>query len=156
MSPQAFDIGNLISQLAMIVWHNIRSLQVCQEDSRGEFGNDTIDCYPLAKGEIKKILIVSEQKFEELQKEFNLFFKGLEGRISQRPSLREAKTRQILKSQAPSKASGPKIDSEDLVGGFRDYEPTKAIHFNDCNWRRWVRVKEWFSQYAQGAEQQIF
>jgi len=27
------------------------------------------------------------------------------------------------------------------------YEPTNAIRCNDADWRRWVRVKEWFSDY---------
>ncbi len=39
-------------------------------------GNDTIDCYPSLERGIKKILVVSEQKFKELQKDFKSFFKG--------------------------------------------------------------------------------
>jgi len=27
------------------------------------------------------------------------------------------------------------------------YEPTRAIACNDADWRRWVRVKEWFNDY---------
>lgn len=35
---------------------------------------------------------------------------------------------------------------------WRDYEPTNAINLNTCDYRRWVRVKEWFNTFAQGAE----
>lgn len=28
------------------------------------------------------------------------------------------------------------------------YEPTNAIRCNDADHRRWVRVKEWFDDYA--------
>ena len=28
-----------------------------------------------------------------------------------------------------------------------DYEPTNAIACNDADWRRWVRVKEWFNDH---------
>ena len=42
------------------------------------FGNDTIDCYPSLERRIKKILILNEQKFKELEKEFGLFFQGPE------------------------------------------------------------------------------
>ena len=40
-------------------------------------GNDTIDSYPLERGGIKKIFVVSEQRFKEIQKELKLFFKGV-------------------------------------------------------------------------------
>ena len=119
-------------------------------------GNETIDCYPLEQREIKKILVLSEQKFKELQKEFKLFFKGLNGRISQRSSLLKPKRRQFLEPQEPRKGSAQKFDSEGHPQRFRDYEPTHAISLNTSDWRRWVRVKEWFSQYAQGAQEQIF
>ena len=132
-------------------------------------GNDTIDCYPLGKGEVKKILVVSEQKFKELQNEFKLFFKGLKGgseqlgcgseqlgcRNSQRSSPLEAKSEQILKPPEPLKGSASKFNSRDPTRRFRDYEPTPAISCNNSDWRRWIRVQEWFSQYAQGAAEQI-
>ena len=32
----------------------------------------------------------------------------------------------------------------------RDYEPSLAIQVNECNYRRWCRVSEWFNTYGQG------
>ena len=115
-------------------------------------GNDTIDCYPPLTGEIKKILVVSEQKFQEIQKEFKAFFRGLRGRLKPNSLNVEAPRGQIFKLKPSCEAFAPKFSLKDLTKNFRDYEPTKAIYFNSSDWRRWVRVKEWFSQYAQGAE----
>ena len=122
----------------------------------GYCGNETIDRYPLGKGGIKKILVVSERIFEKLQKDFELFFQGLSrGRTSRRSSLLGAPRGQILRPQQPLQASGPKIDPGGLVRRFRDYEPTAAIYLNECDYRRWCRVSEWFNQYAQGAAENI-
>ena len=118
-----------------------------------EVGNDTIDCYPSLERGIKKILIVSEQKFKELESDLKAFFQGLRGRPVSRSSRLKANSGQILQPQKPSEALSSKFGSKER---FRDYEPTNAIHFNTCEWRRWVRVQEWFSQYAQGAEEKIF
>ena len=119
-------------------------------------GNETIDCYPSFKEEIKKILVVSEQTFKKLQKEFRLFFQGLKSRLSQRSSLLRPNRRQILRPQQPPKASGQKIGLRTPLRGFRDYEPTNAIYCNNSDWRRWVRVKEWFSQYGPESDDQKF
>jgi len=115
-------------------------------------GNDTIDCSPLLERGIKKILIVSEQKFKELEKEFGLFFQGLRDRLSQRSSLPEATRGPISRSQEPSAAPDLKIDSEDLTQHYRDYEPTNAIYTNSSEYRRWCRVSEWFNQFSPDAE----
>jgi hypothetical protein len=32
----------------------------------------------------------------------------------------------------------------------RDYEPSNAIQVNECDFRRWCRVSEWFNTYGQG------
>ena len=116
------------------------------------FGNDTIDGYPLKEREIKKILVVSEQKFKELQKDFQSFFKGVNDRLTSRSSLLEANKRQIFRPKLPHQTFVPEFDQTESTGHFRGYEPTNAIYCNNSDWRRWVRVKEWFSQYAQGAE----
>ena len=118
-------------------------------------GNGIIDRYPLEPKEINKILIVNELKFKELQKDFQLFFQGLRDRLNQRSSLIEANKGQNLRPQQPLKAFNPEINSESLVRRFRDYEPTAAIYVNECDYRRWCRVTEWFNQYAQGAEENI-
>lgn len=35
---------------------------------------------------------------------------------------------------------------------YSDYEPSNAIYVNDCDYRRWCRVKEWFDQYSPDNE----
>ena len=115
-------------------------------------GNDTIDCYPSLERGIKKILVLSEQKFKELQKEFESFFQGLRGRVSQRSSLPGANKRQILKPPSPFKALTSKFDSGDLTKRFGDYEPTNAIYTNTSEYRRWCRVAEWFNQFGPDAK----
>ncbi len=32
------------------------------------------------------------------------------------------------------------------------YEPTRAISLNEADWRRWVRVKEWFNEYPSESD----
>ena len=119
------------------------------------FGNDTIDCYPLGEGGIRKILVVSEQKFQELEKEFQSFFQGVRGRLAARSSLPGANREGNCRLKPPAETFAPKFAATENPGHFRDYEPSNAIYLNTCEWRRWVRVKEWFNQYAQGAEEQI-
>lgn len=35
---------------------------------------------------------------------------------------------------------------------FSAYEPSTAITVNECDYRRWCRVAEWFNQYGPDAE----
>ena len=118
------------------------------------FGNDTIDCYPLGKEGIKKISVVSEEKFKEIEKDFQTFFKGLDGRLRKRSSLLGANKGQILKPQRASEGITPKFNSQDLTRNFLTYEPTNAIYCNTSGRRRWIRVQEWFAQYGQEVEKQ--
>ena len=121
-----------------------------------EVGNDTIDCYPLGRGEIKEILVVSEQKFKKIQKEFRSFLKGVQVRFDARSSLLGANKEEIFRPQRPSKAITPEFSSENRTRRFRSYEPTNAIYCNISDYRRWMRVKEWFDQYGPEAEKQKF
>ena len=127
--------------------------------SRGssfKYGNDTIDCYPLGTEEIKKILVVSKEKFKEIEKNFQAFFKGLDGRLNKRSSLLGANKRQILKPQRASEGITAKFDSEEFTRNFLNYAPTNAIYCNTSDRRRWIRVQEWFAQYGQEVEKQKF
>ena len=120
------------------------------------FGNDTIDCYPLGTGEIKKILAVSEQKFKKIQKEFQSFLKGVRGRFDARSSPLEANKGEFLKPQRPSEAIIERCVVQDMSKRFRNYAPTNAIYCNTSDYRRWVRVKEWFDQYDPEDKKQKF
>jgi hypothetical protein len=33
-----------------------------------------------------------------------------------------------------------------------DYEPTNAIYVNECDYRRWCRVNEWFAEFGSEPE----
>ncbi len=116
-------------------------------------GNDTIDCYPSLERGIKKILVVNEQKFQEIQKEFKAFFKGVRGQSGQRSLNLGAARGQNLKPKLLSQGFTPKLIPES-PGRHQNYEPTNAIYCNTSDWRRWIRVREWFSQYAQAEESQ--
>jgi hypothetical protein len=35
---------------------------------------------------------------------------------------------------------------------FSAYEPSNAIAVNECDYRRWCRVKEWFAEFGPEAE----
>jgi hypothetical protein len=98
-------------------------------------------------------LIVSEQKFKALEKDFQLFFKGLRDRLVKRSSFLGPTRGQLSGPKEFLKAFEAKINSENPARRFRDYEPTAAIYVNECQYRRWCRVNEWFGQYAQGAEE---
>jgi hypothetical protein len=102
------------------------------------FGNDTIDPYPLIPGEVTKILCITSKTYAEISQAYRAF-------------------RSFIKRPAPRKAAEPgyqpKPKSTVLAANHqRDYEPTNAIYCNDSDWRRWVRVKEWFNEYGPDAE----
>jgi len=109
-------------------------------------GNDTIDRYPLYCGAVEKILCITERTFKVIKEDFNAFCRHATSRVKTRSSNVGPKNRLICKPI-------PRVFNERR---FRDYEPTQAIYFNGCDWRRWIRVKEWFGQHAQGAEEHIF
>lgn len=104
-------------------------------------GNDTIDPYPLVPVEAKKILIVKENRFKELQHLYKAFFQGLRGRCAKRSPLRKAARQPFRKPKA----------SRQGKRHFSVYEPSNAIAVNECDYRRWCRVTEWFYQFSQQA-----
>ena len=104
---------------------------------------------------IKKILVVSEKIFKAIQNDFKLFCRGLAGRPDAQSLNLGPNRSPIFEPESPSQTLISKLGPE-RPRRLRAYEPTNAIYLNHSHWRRWVRVKEWFSQYAQGAEEQIF
>ena len=112
-------------------------------------GNDTIDCYPLCCGEVKKILCVSEQTFKEIRKDFGVFSRGIKGQPSQRSLNIEPPRGQILGSKVPLQAFSQKLNQTKSTGYF---EPSNTIYLQYSDIRRWRRVNEWFRQYAHEVE----
>ena len=100
-------------------------------------GNDTIDPYPLIPGEAAKILCITPEAFAGISQAFREFRNFIK-----RPEPRKAKPKQTPKPKdAWPDAKLPK-----------DYEPTNAIYVNECDYRRWCRVNEWFGEFGPEAE----
>lgn len=64
--------------------------------------------------------------------------------------------RDFIKRPVPRKAEEkqtpkPKDDRPE-VKRQTDYEPTSAIYVNECDYRRWCRVNEWFAEFGPEAE----
>jgi len=102
-----------------------------------ESGNDTIDPYPLFPGEARKVLLIKKNIFEELADRYQAF--------------RQSFAAQAIKTTIKS----PRVKSELPKSEARhcsSYEPSGKDYINDYNWRRWVRVKEWFHEFGTNAE----
>jgi len=107
-----------------------------------EDGNDTIDPYPLISKEAKRILCITDSTFQKICAKFQAFCRGLAGRPKARSCHLEANKRHFSAPQQP--------DTDKRH--FSDYEPTNAIYFNECDYRRWCRVSEWFKEFGPDAE----
>ena len=106
------------------------------------FGNDTIDPYPLIPAEAMKILCITDEAFKNIKEAYQAFCQGLRGRLPKR-SLNPSPIRESLLVQKQ-----PVLKKKH----FSDYEPSKAIYLNECDYRRWCRVSEWFNQYGSDSE----
>jgi len=99
-------------------------------------GNDTIDPYPLFCWGAKKILIVKTDIFEELRKRYEMFCQSL----APRP---------VKKNTAPNKERDSKRRIfETHRENFLSYQPSNALAVNECDYRRWCRVNEWFAEFG--------
>jgi hypothetical protein len=101
-------------------------------------GNDTIDPYPLFPREARKILIVKNNIFKELAKRYQVFCRNTIGHPVKTPTKSARVKIEPLKSKARH---------------WSAYEPSGKEYINDYNWRRWVRVKEWFQEFGPNAQQ---
>jgi hypothetical protein len=100
-------------------------------------GNDTIDPYPLIPRGAAKILCITPVTFVEISRAFREFRNFIKRPIS----------RKVEPKQTPKPRDGwPKTKRQ------ADYEPTNAIYVNECDYRRWCRVNEWFSEFGPNAE----
>jgi len=96
-------------------------------------GNDTIDRYPLCASGALKILCITPSVWSEIDKTFAAF----------RRWVKEPPPRKVLAQDIRPQAKA--IAKNECQTA---YEPTLAIRCNDAEHRRWVRVKEWFNDYA--------
>ena len=95
-------------------------------------GNDTIDRYPLCASGAVKILCITPKVWGEIYQNFEAFRKLIKGPAP----------RKVLEQAPRTKTKGVAKNEYQTA-----YEPTNAIRCNDADRRRWVRVKEWFSEY---------
>ena len=121
------------------VYHNFR-----EDAFRYLFslGNDTIDPYPLIPAEGVKILCITDTVFQSLKLQYQAFRQHLAGH----PKKNSFNTEQIQKNFPRKKRSSQRSEH------FSAYGPSTAIAVNECDYRRWCRVSEWFNQYGPDAE----
>ena len=105
-------------------------------------GNDTIDPYPLIPAEAMKILCITDAVFQAIKQQYQTFRQHLIGR----PCKKSFDIGQIQKKFLKKNQSGRSPQH------FSAYEPSDAIYVNECDYRRWCRVSEWFNQYGPDAE----
>jgi hypothetical protein len=85
-------------------------------------------------GEATKILCITHDTYTAISLAYQAF----------RESLRKPVTPKIVKLVQEPKIALPEPRYQ------RDYEPSNAIQVNECEYRRWCRVSEWFRTYGQG------
>ena len=107
-----------------------------------ENGNDTIDPYPLIPRGATKILCITQATFTKIQKAYRSFFQGIPVRPTKKSLIIRATGGRVPASEEPEPAKER----------FLTYEPTNAIYLNECDYRRWCRVNEWFAEFGPEAE----
>jgi hypothetical protein len=121
-----------IGYTKMIGWHYLSKLLSLSRYTKVIPGNDTIDRYPLCASGAVKILCVTPKVWGEIYKSVEVF-------------------RRLIKGPAPRKVleQAPRTKAKGVLKNecHAAYEPTQAICCNDADWRRWIRVKEWFNEY---------
>ena len=101
-------------------------------------GNDTIDHYPPAVQEIKKVLCVSERTLKKIQVEFKGFWKTSEARKIFKPK------------QQPIKSKN-KIVKKVIIQKSSHFEPNDGIDALRKTRNHCVgRIKDWYELYGQG------
>jgi len=98
-------------------------------------GNDTIDPYPLIPAGLNKILCITHDTYTVISLAYQAF----------RDSIKKPVPLEIVKPVQELRITLPESRYQ------RDYEPSLAIQVNECEYRRWCRVKEWFNTYGQGS-----
>jgi hypothetical protein len=100
-------------------------------------GNDTIDPYPLIPEKAEKILRITAAISLKINRSFKDFRAFIQGPVCcEKASLRPQRSKLALLKERYQ----------------RDYEPTNAIYVNECDFRRWCRVGEWFKEFGPDAQ----
>jgi hypothetical protein len=85
--------------------------------------------------EAKKILCITQSTLLDISRTYQAF------RESIKP---------VIIIKAALKTMVPTIHQPITYTYTRDYQPSNAIYVNECDYRRWCRVSEWFNTYGQG------
>ena len=105
------------------------------------FGNGTIDCYPLLESaKIEKLLIFTEKTLKALKNEFKQFKRQL------RPKVKKPATAILRKPRNP-KAIPKKA--------YLEYQPSNISYVYNSNLWRWRRVNEWFNEYERATNEKM-
>ena len=85
--------------------------------------------------EAKKILCVTQATFLTICQAYQAFREFIKPVVLIKPA---------LKTVAPTACQPLAYEHT------RDYQPSNAVYVNECDYRRWCRVNEWFKNYGQG------
>jgi hypothetical protein len=107
----------------------------CQLSCDFNNGNDTIDPYPLIPREAEKILCITQATFLNIHRAYQVFQEFIKPVTLIKPAL---------------KIIAPTTHQTIAYQHTHDYQPSNAIYVNECDYRRWCRVSEWFNTYGQG------
>ncbi len=84
----------------------------------------------------KKILCITQSTFLNISQAYQ--------------ALRESIKPVVIVTKAALKTMVSTIHQPITYKYTRDYQPSNAIYVNECDYRRWCRVSEWFNTYGQG------
>ena len=108
---------------------------------RVNFGNDTIDRYPLPyRGKLTKLLCISKELFEKLALAAQEFF-AKESILKDTPALIR-RSKPLLKAPVTSLRNIEKA-------GYSAYTPTPIWQTRYSEFWQWQRVSEWYREYGQ-------
>ena len=85
--------------------------------------------------EAKKILCITQETFLNICQAYQVFRESIKPVILPKP---------VVKSITSTTSQAITYEHT------RDYQPSHAIYVNECDFRRWCRVSEWFNTYGQG------
>jgi hypothetical protein len=85
--------------------------------------------------EAKKILCITQATFLNIYQAYQTFRESIKPLVLPKPAL---------------KTITPRTPQTNTYEHTQDYQPSNAIYVNECDYRRWCRVSEWFNTYGQG------